>query len=152
ISRAFFCAARCSGFIRQARMPSSCSNSTIVTRSPSSAKKPLCEMYPGMVLASSIMRSTRATYSSRTFGIRRERKTVTIMASLLTSYPDLVVACRLVRILNGHHRFWRSLFRAGFDGLHVFIRQSEMMADLVHQDVGNDFTQRVVVFGPIVED
>src|SRR5262245_2657372 len=35
-----------------------------------------------MVAASSLMRSTRLTYSSRTPGIRRERKTVTIMAVL----------------------------------------------------------------------
>src|SRR5947207_1650876 len=48
ISRAFFCTARCFGFMRQARMLSSRLNSTIVVRLPSSAKKPWWEMYPGM--------------------------------------------------------------------------------------------------------
>jgi hypothetical protein len=32
------------GDVLRVRKPSSCSNSTMVTRSPSSAKKPLCEM------------------------------------------------------------------------------------------------------------
>src|SRR5580700_8224062 len=42
--------------------------------------------------------------------------------------------------------------RAGFDRLHVGVGQAEMVADLVHQHVGDDGAQRILVRGPIVED
>src|SRR5262245_533572 len=71
-------------------------------------KKPLCEMYPGIVWASSIMRATRTTYSSRTLGIRRDRKTVTIISSLLEAYVGAFGGRRPIPFLNSDHRFARS--------------------------------------------
>src|SRR5581483_6641255 len=43
-------------------------------------------------------------------------------------------------------------YGAGLDRLHVGVRQAEMMADLVHQDVRDDRAERFVVLGPVVED
>ena len=36
--------------------------------------------------------------------------------------------------------------------MHVGVGQAEMMADLMHQDMGDDLPKRVLVLGPIVED
>ena len=44
------------------------------------------------------------------------------------------------------------IIRGGFDRLHIGIRQAEMMADLVHQDVRDNSTKRIFVFGPVIED
>ena len=38
------------------------------------------------------------------------------------------------------------------DRLHVGVRQPEMMADLVDQDVPDDMAQGFVMLGPVVED
>ncbi len=40
----------------------------------------------------------------------------------------------------------------GFDCLHIGIRQTEVMTDLVHQDVRDNGSERVFVFCPVVED
>src|SRR5262245_30307886 len=42
--------------------------------------------------------------------------------------------------------------RFGFDALHVGIRQAEMVADFVHQDMGDYGAERFLVLGPIVEN
>src|SRR5690606_9127187 len=39
-----------------------------------------------------------------------------------------------------------------FDRLHVRIREAEVVADLVDQNVGDDGPERLVVLGPVVED
>ena len=41
---------------------------------------------------------------------------------------------------------------AVFDRLHVVVRQAEMMADFVDQNMGDDVAQRFLVLGPVVED
>src|SRR5437016_1837826 len=91
-----------------------------------------------MVAAISAMRSTSATYSSRMPGRSRERNTITIMAS-----PSLDP--RIVwRITPSRH--------ARLERLHVVVGEAEMVADLVHQHMGDDRAQRLVVLGPVVED
>ena len=42
--------------------------------------------------------------------------------------------------------------RVVLDALHIGIGQAEMMADLVHQYMGDDSTERFLVLDPIVED
>ena len=39
-----------------------------------------------------------------------------------------------------------------FERLHVIVGEAEMMADLVHQHMRDDGTERLVVLGPIVQD
>src|SRR5262245_29637829 len=41
---------------------------------------------------------------------------------------------------------------ARLDRRHVVVGEAEMVADLVHQHVGDDGTKRLVVLGPVVED
>src|SRR6516164_484874 len=41
---------------------------------------------------------------------------------------------------------------ACLDRGHVVVGKTEMVADLVHQHVGDDRAQRLVVLGPVVED
>ena len=59
----------------------------IVTRSPSSAAKPLCEIWPGIDFASPDMRAIHRAYSSPASGFRRLRKIVTTMLSLPDPRP-----------------------------------------------------------------
>src|SRR5438552_11709343 len=40
----------------------------------------------------------------------------------------------------------------GLDRLHIGIREAEMVADFVNQDVTDDMAQRFLVFGPVIED
>src|SRR5262249_29187803 len=110
-----------------------------------------------MVAASSAMRFTTATYSSRTHGRRRERETVTIMASSIRA------ACCGFTCRRSNVCFW-SVARTGpmpamscgsacgrLDRRHIVVGQAEMMADFVHQDVGDDLAQRLVVLGSVVQ-
>src|SRR5215468_1034581 len=110
-----------------------------------------------MVAASSAIRFTRATYSSRTPGRRRERKTVTIMASSIRAHAAASCAADQMYVFDRWHARGRcrGLRRSAgrrLDLLHIAVRQAKMMADLVHQDVGDDLAQRLVVLGPIVQD
>src|SRR5215467_2082037 len=54
----------------------------MLTLSPSSARKPLCEMKPGIFAASSRIRATHSTYSSCSSGLTRARNTVITMSIL----------------------------------------------------------------------
>src|SRR5580693_9120623 len=62
-----------------------------------------------MVLASSFMRSTNATYSSRTPGLKRERKTVISMMSLPRQQYDRSIAHRVYSTI-ALASAWRLLF------------------------------------------
>src|SRR5436853_6870215 len=42
--------------------------------------------------------------------------------------------------------------RLAFDALHVLVRESKMVTDLMHQHVGNDHAERFLMFGPIIKD
>src|SRR5690349_22998667 len=46
----------------------------------------------------------------------------------------------------------KSLIGGRFDSCHVIVRKTEMVSDLVHEDVRNDGLQAVLVLGPIGED
>src|ERR1700704_2677922 len=41
---------------------------------------------------------------------------------------------------------------ARLDRLHVVVREPEMMADLMHQDVRDDGAEHFVMLGPVVQD
>src|SRR5712691_4333652 len=56
-----------------------------------------------------------------------------------------------IAILAGAEAPKPVLTRGGLDRLHVAVGQAEMMADLVHQHVGDERAQGLVVFGPVVE-
>src|SRR5215208_4785961 len=45
-----------------------------------------------------------------------------------------------------------ALFRSRLDRFHVGVGEAEMMADLVHQDVGDERAKRLLVLGPVVDD
>src|SRR6185295_16486337 len=45
-----------------------------------------------------------------------------------------------------------SLVSGLFERFHIVIRHSEMMPDLVHQHMGDDRAERIVVLGPVIED
>src|SRR5271163_1867632 len=101
-----------------------------------------------MVAAIAVMRSTKATYSSRTPGFRRERNTVTIMAAapLPSSAPGPSRHGSLGPLGS------LGIFRRRFDRLHVGVGEAEMMADLMHQHVLDDGAERFIVLGPIIQD
>src|SRR5579871_4706026 len=46
----------------------------------------------------------------------------------------------------------RLLVHARLDPLHVGIGEAEMVANLVHQHMAHDRTQRLIVLGPVVQD
>src|SRR5829696_4006636 len=45
-----------------------------------------------------------------------------------------------------------ALFRSRLDRFHVGVGEAEMMADLAHQDVGDQGAKRRLVLGPVVDD
>src|SRR6202047_3187491 len=44
------------------------------------------------------------------------------------------------------------LICAGLDRLHIGVGEAEMMADLVDQHVADDSPERLVMFGPVIQD
>src|SRR5262245_24636623 len=56
------------------------------------------------------------------------------------------------RLSASFHMTRGPLCHARLDLLHVVVRQAEVVADLVHQHVGDDGAERLVVLGPVVED
>src|ERR1700736_3535292 len=44
------------------------------------------------------------------------------------------------------------LFSLRLDRLHVVVGQPKMMADFVNQDVADEMAQRLVMFGPVIQD
>src|SRR5260370_30001054 len=61
------------------------------------------------------------------------------------------ICMRRAFILNGGGAEGPSR-NARLDGVHVVVRQAEMVADLVHQHMGDDRPQRLLVLAPIIED
>src|ERR1700736_6119030 len=45
-----------------------------------------------------------------------------------------------------------SVVNLSLDRLHVVVGEAEMMADLVNQHMADDMAQRLVMFGPIIQD
>src|SRR5206468_9845410 len=85
-----------------------------------------------MVAASLFMRSASARYSYFTPDRSRERNTVTIIAK---SFPKETPS-----------------FHARLDCHHVVVGEAEMVADLVHQHMGHNGAERLVVLGPVEQD
>src|ERR1700722_16958259 len=102
-----------------------------------------------MVRAMAAIFSTSATYSLRTPGRKRERKTVTIMAAVPLRATGLGRRILARRCSLGREAW---LFCRCFDRLHIGIGEAEMVADFVHQHVFDDVAQRFVVFGPVIKD
>src|SRR5438552_2389260 len=85
-----------------------------------------------MAAASVFMRLTKAKYSSLTSGRSRERNTITIICMVLSS--------------------WLTSLHARFDRFHVGVGEAEMVADLVHEHMGHDRAERLVVLRPVEQD
>src|SRR3954453_17855756 len=63
--------------------------------------------------------------------------------------PALGPAARRARRLGGAGP---ALVGGGLDRFHVGIGEAEMMADLMHQHVGHERAEGLLVLGPVVED
>ena len=81
-------------------MASSDSNSTIETRSPSSALNVLIEMKPGILIARSCIRDAHSEYSRWCSGRRRDRNKVMTIALKLRSDLDNLALENFEGLLN----------------------------------------------------
>ena len=78
-------------------------------------------------------------------------------ASLLYSLRDVLVKAPKSGSFRGFHAGTIALLQANrsarllFDRLHVSVREPEVMADLVDENVGHDLVQRVLAVAPEVE-